>query len=287
MIQYLLGTLPDEEKVSLEEEFFRDDASYEQLLALEDELMYDYLQNELSQEDRERFTARFLSSPRDQKQLEFAQRLLESLSPEHQLTPASEPVAGGARIFPFFRLFRPSQWALAAAAIVLLLLSVWLIFEANQLRNQVRRLEAESRETQRQLAEAQRVPDAPRSIPPPAATKPPTFLSLALTPGLTRSSGELRQLVLTKEVNRVRLQLYLKTDEYPSYRAEIRTVEGIEIWTQEGLRVGPADTGKAVVLELPAKILADGDYEIALQGLSPSGVLEEVADYYFRVTVSQ
>lgn len=63
MVNYLLGELPEEEQLRLEERFFTDDEYYQQLLALEDELLYDYAAGGLSSEQRVKFEQRFLSSP--------------------------------------------------------------------------------------------------------------------------------------------------------------------------------------------------------------------------------
>lgn len=75
LIRYLLGDASDEEKIRLEEEFFGDDTFFEQLLAVEDDLIDAYVQGELSASDRERFERSFLTTPRRRERVEFARAL--------------------------------------------------------------------------------------------------------------------------------------------------------------------------------------------------------------------
>ena len=59
LIQYLLGLMPDEEKVELEEVYLHDDALNEEIQAAERELMDRYLEGSLSDADRSRFESFF------------------------------------------------------------------------------------------------------------------------------------------------------------------------------------------------------------------------------------
>ena len=60
LTRYLLGRLPEEQQLQVEGEFLSDDQRYNRLLALEDELFYDYAQNKLAPDEREQFEKRFL-----------------------------------------------------------------------------------------------------------------------------------------------------------------------------------------------------------------------------------
>jgi Sec-independent protein translocase protein TatA len=90
---YLLGELPEDDLVRLEELLFADDAYYEQLLIVEDELRYDYAQGLLDPERRERFEKRLAASPDGRQTLAFAAAFGFALSavsalPEPELEPA-------------------------------------------------------------------------------------------------------------------------------------------------------------------------------------------------------
>src|SRR5262249_31340833 len=76
---YLLGELPEDDGTRLEEILFANEDYYEQLLAAEDELRYDYGDGLLEPGRRERFEKRFVTSPGDREMLEFASALVSTL----------------------------------------------------------------------------------------------------------------------------------------------------------------------------------------------------------------
>jgi len=80
LLRYLLGELPDTERTLIEQRFFADEDYYEQLLAVEDELRYDFVQGRLSAARRESFERRFLGISRDRNNLDFPGALLSGLS---------------------------------------------------------------------------------------------------------------------------------------------------------------------------------------------------------------
>ena len=59
MKRYLLGDVSDEEQIRLEECYFVDDDVFEQLSALEDELIDDYVRGELAEPQRNQFELSF------------------------------------------------------------------------------------------------------------------------------------------------------------------------------------------------------------------------------------
>jgi anti-sigma factor RsiW len=77
---YLLGELPEDDLARLEELLFSDDAYYEQLMMVEDELRYDYAQGLLDPDRRERFEKRLGASTGNRKTLEFAAAFGSALS---------------------------------------------------------------------------------------------------------------------------------------------------------------------------------------------------------------
>jgi anti-sigma factor RsiW len=89
---YLLGELPEDDLVRLEELLFADDAYYEQLLIVEDELRYDYAQGLLDPERRERFEKRLAASPDGRQTIAFAAAFGFALSAVSALSePELEP----------------------------------------------------------------------------------------------------------------------------------------------------------------------------------------------------
>jgi hypothetical protein len=125
----------------------------------------------------------------------------------------------------------------------------------------------------------------PPAVPNPPLVTPPsqTILSLVLTPGLVRDDKP-RRLLVPPAADLLRLQLDLKKKgEHQSYRVALRTAEGNELWSQDRPRAKATASGHAVILKLPAKLLAEGDYELTLKGLTASREFEDIGDYYFTI----
>jgi hypothetical protein len=78
MIRYLLGDVPEDEQIRIEERFFTDDEYFEQLLALEDDLIDDYVNGELTDREREQFEEYFLASPTRRQRVEFAKTFMRA-----------------------------------------------------------------------------------------------------------------------------------------------------------------------------------------------------------------
>lgn len=91
-VRYLLGDLPEDERVRLEEDYFADDASFARLLSAKNELIDLYARGELSGRTRERFEEHFLSTHPRRRHVHEAREFIESIN------VASASTAGGARV---------------------------------------------------------------------------------------------------------------------------------------------------------------------------------------------
>ncbi|MBI3653008.1 MAG: hypothetical protein HY231_18435 [Acidobacteria bacterium] len=76
--RFLLGEVADEQKAQVEELFFNDDEFFDSMLAMEDELIDDYVQGALSQRERQLFATHFLNSAERRNRVEFAQALWQT-----------------------------------------------------------------------------------------------------------------------------------------------------------------------------------------------------------------
>lgn len=84
MVRYLLGLLPEIEQQWLEADISADEKLCEELLAVEHELMDDYLEGQLSKTERERFESYFLRSRERQRKLAIAEALkIYAADPKH------------------------------------------------------------------------------------------------------------------------------------------------------------------------------------------------------------
>src|SRR5262249_44062134 len=150
MVRYLLGDLTEEERLRVEERFFTDDEVSEQLLALENELLYDYAQGALTPRQRELYERRFLATQRERQRAEFAAAILDAVA-EAKAATLPRPGAATQERTPWrrswlavFSLRRPTlRFSLAAMAALFALGSFWLITETIKLRAQLEQLRAQ------------------------------------------------------------------------------------------------------------------------------------------------
>jgi hypothetical protein len=326
-IRYLLGELSAEEQAKLEDEYFTQDNSFEQLLAIEDELIDAYVRGKLPERERTLFETHFLSTPKRRERVAFARELLRAIASKgapllEQASASARPAIGSEKI-PWWRssfspLFgwRPAVGFSFAAALLLLLVigGVWFIQKRNAQRaRQEQEILAEQRRQHEQekaaqdqananqypvnlnattpappdIASQQPTPEKPREQSPKVVTTPPqqaptTFFAV-LSPNLVRGSGAANRLVIPPGTDRVQLQLNLKaSDDYSSYRASIKTVEGRLI---KSLSARPTSSGtRAVTVVVPARDLPPGDYILSLKGSSATHEIKDLNEYYFRVT---
>jgi hypothetical protein len=240
-IAYLTGDLSEDEMGRVEQEFLENDAAYEQLLALEDDLTYDFLQGKLSSPLNEKWQRRMNADP---KRLEFASLLSTAL--DHKTSRS--------------RSYVPTLWRVAA--ILFLAISGWLAYRFMQTQSEYQDLQNRYAEQQKQI----------QSIP---KSSEPT-ISFMLLPGSQRSANGSRKLLVSKDENYVRLQLELKNDfKYDSYRAVIQTPEGNEVFSSN---VSIAQT-KIAILDLPVKNLPENDYQVILYAKKTGMEFQEIAYY--------
>jgi hypothetical protein len=253
--QYLLGALPEEDAVRLEREFLADDAAYEDLVALEDDLFHDYARGGLTDGERVQFERRFLRESEGRRRLADARRVQAALQ-----APSARP---GKAVQP-----SSAPWLAAAAALLLASAAAWWAWAPDG-----------------PPIALGPTPGPAASPSPPAAVSPsptraPVITVLALVPGLTRGASGPRRALLPADASVLRLVLELPPGRPPGpYRVVARSAEGAEVWSGEGA----AASGDTVAVDVPASALAEGDYELVLSALSPGGARRDLADYAFGV----
>lgn len=275
--RYLLGTLPAREQMLLEDAYLTDDELFEQLNAVEAELVDAYVMGELQRDDRVRFEERYLGSPEQRQRVAFARQLHEP-SDKSQRDREETPSGWWARnlILPARR--QPLLVSGVAAAVLTIAVSVgWLLHRPATVPERPPR--------------AGRPPaSAASSVPKPKEDSPQTEhrgataepIALVLVPGTTRAPGEGAVLTVARDAQQVRIRLVHDGEGYASYRAVLRTPEGRDIWHRAGLT--PERPGTAsVVITLPRTALRPGTYVITLSGTARGAAPEDVADYVFRI----
>ena len=124
---------------------------------------------------------------------------------------------------------------------------------------------------------------AVQSQKPSGEAQRPLLVSLVFLPGLSRAGSSVQQLVLnsTAQLGHIEIQLEPR-DEFPRFRAELRTRGGEDVLTRSNLARRRTNSGNSVSFEVPADTLSAGEYELALKGLA-GGQATDIGYYYFLV----
>src|ERR1051325_2744301 len=287
MTRYLFGELSEAEQARLEERYFTDPATFDQLAQLETGLIDDYARGRLPAPMRARFERAYLHNPNRRARLKFGEALTARLD-QTAAPPVAEPASSRAA----------SSWqgtsslptgghralAYLAATVLLLLasLSVWLFVESRRLRQDLARIrEAQSAQAQKeheaeqQLAsERARVQELTAEIeralaeakPQPAPATDVATLTLTAGDARGAGAGAPPTLVIHKGTEQVRLQLKLKENEYRSYQLAVQAVGGKEVINRPRIRPPVTSAGASFVLALPASLISAGDYLLTLRG---------------------
>ena len=314
--RYLLGELPEEQQIEIEDRAFNDKEFLASITAVENDLIDEYVREELPKTARRRFETLFLASEGRRKRVEFARALVqvadEARVPKREIVTA---VAWREAQAAFIRGLNPvGRIALAAATLVVLLGGAWLIVQTLTLRGQLTQLQAQqqSQQSDRQTLQRQVEMERRRSEELAAqlnqekqqraqsdeslrqlsetlnqqTTQAPRSIiaSLTLLPGLGRGANTQPKLILPANATVAQLQIGIEPEEtYKSYAVDLRTVAGRPIWTRDSLPARSTGGGRSIRLTVPASALTPGTYELRLKGKTETNVVEDVGFYYFEV----
>jgi hypothetical protein len=295
--KYLLGELPEAEKLALEERYFRDQQLLERIVQAESDLNDKYVRNQLPAGTRERYEQFYLSHPIRRERSLFAEALAAKIGPGR--STIDQP-AWFDRILHSLR--RPRlAWAVSLAVLSIAIVAVWFLIQTRQVRREeLARAESErtaqekrERELQELLAgerlradqltkELQNRPDELNTTPSPQK-KSPIFATLALTISGTRAgeTGPPAVLRIPAAAEQVKLELKLSDHNYASYRAVLQTAGAKTIFTSG--RLTTTKRGSSLTVLVPAEIFSTGDYLLTLRGTDKNGEVEDVSKSIFHV----
>jgi hypothetical protein len=294
VISYLLGNLPEETMVKVEDRAFSDPEYLRLIEAVEGDLIDAYVHQQLQGAERRQFEERFFASPERRKKVEFA-RAWAQVSSEAGV--ASTRAAASER-FKDWRSWRdwfdfrgrlPLPMGAAMAAVILLGIISWQAVQSSKLRNRLGELETERKDLQQQeqklqgslAAEHERAEQLNEQI---RRGSEAGIVTLTLLPGIVRSETARPLLMVPTSAQLAKLEIQLEPrDKYPQFRAELRSRQGDEILTRSHLHERQEKAVRAVVLEIPAEALSSGDYELTLAGMGPKRQWEDIGYYRFSV----
>ena len=165
---YLLNELSGEDQERFEEAYLSDPSLFEQVQALEEELIEDYVKGDLSDQERRRFERHYLASDQRRERIEAARELLRVCSLKAAAQTVAETGAQTAAESPiegkFFSLrsrlrslvtLRPAP-VFGAAVALLSLLGVGLGIELLRLQGQLAAVSEERASIERRAEESER-----------------------------------------------------------------------------------------------------------------------------------
>jgi hypothetical protein len=310
--RYLLGDLPEAEQLALEREFFADEEMFEQVWAIENQLLDRYVRGGLSVAEKILFEANYLASPAHRQRLAFAETLVQVADSSTE-RPTTDVKSQPAAIWwiSFFSSFRGHivRWSMAAAMLLLVAGGFWLFTERARLHEQMNRLKddraaeqqraqelekaiADEREQRDRLAaelerlrqEQAKAPTQPPVQTPPNPVERPSMVSFLLSPMIMRSGGETQQLKISKETTDVLLQMKIQETEARNFRLRLRTVEGAQVWSGSAAKSGaPEKKDSIITARIPANRLSANDYILTLSADNGANEPQEIGRYFFRV----
>ena len=297
MRRYLLGDLSQEERVRVEGDYLADPSVFEELLAAENDLIDAYVRGNLSRDETQKFEEVYVKSPKRRERVEFARALRQVYSsPQEPLLDEASPWR---KVWAMLSMTpRMPQWALAAAAVVIVAFGSWLIVQNQRLRADLQQALAGQADLRRetdslreniaefkQKAEEQTREARPRNDVASVAVPIKSVFSFRLGSGVVSRSPEAQENTLTVRptVATLQLQLVLERDEYKTYEGVLMTAERKQVAREETLKSHMIRGEAEVDWRLPANNIPSGDYIIQLNGRTATGSLEDVASYSFRV----
>jgi hypothetical protein len=257
--QFLLGRVEDEERERIESLFITDSVMRDKVLAAEQKLMDDYLEDSLSAADIELFLSLYGDTAVQRRKLRIAKSIQEWAVNQ----PDTMSVATAPSMSVWDRLraqFRLKPVLVIPIAVTIVLAIVLALAWVNSRRNE------RNREYLALQHELDRL-NTPSSVRELRAQLPP----LTLKPSALRSVDPQPELTISSNVPFAELRLlWMQQEDYLTYNAVVRRTADDQEYTVSNLTV-ENQGGKVVRVRLPARMLTRGNYQIELRGVAADG----------------
>lgn len=277
--RFLLGELSEDERQHVEELFLVDQEFKEKVLAAQDDLIEEYAEGSLSDVNKRQVVERILSTPQQRQKLKIARLIKKYVAVEMD---ARSPRADGKIKQPahgyigMLGLRRPYVFIPVAAVLLIALgFGAMKLIEVRRLNEQRARAQSLHLAVERELAQLN------NELHP--GTTELAAASIVLSPVFVRDLKATPKVSPPAEPAVVKLWLVLVRNEYETYRAVFQKLDDPAEFTVPNLHAQNTTSGKAVQLNIPARLLTRGDYQVRLNGVGGDGTLEEIGEYNFQV----
>ena len=266
--EFLLGMLDDNTQERIETLFLTDPHTKEKLLVVEQDLMDDYLEDNLSPEDKDRFVSRYAQTDEQRRQIRIT-RTIKDWALREAMSPQPAPTASSVWS-RFWSRLRAKPLIVVPIAVMIVIATVLAVVWINSQRKQ-----RKHRAIQQELTQL----NSPTNL----REVPPQMTSLDLRPVTLRSDAPQTELKTRANIHIVELRLpWIKPERYRIYQAELRAVGGDDSYTIPGIQA--ENDGTFIRIRVPARILNRGHYRIILRGISSDGSPGLAEEYSFAVS---
>ncbi len=268
--QFLLDQVNDEERERIESLFITDSQARERVLAAEQDLIEDYLEDSLTTADRERFLSRYAQTTAQRRKLKITKSIKDrAVTKAGLIETIPARISGWSRLLARLRQKPTFVIPIAVTAMIAIVVAaVWL--NSRSERNK-QRLAIEQ-----ELAQL----NAPQSL----RGVLPQMLSKELSPITLRSVEQQTEIKTRPDIRIVELHLpWIQKERYPTYRAEVRRFGDDESFMIRNLQA--ENEGRyAIRIRLPAHLLTRGHYQVHLSGIATDGAVSPAEEYTFAVS---
>ncbi len=290
--RYLLASVSEQEREHVETRLMNDEDFLQHINMVEDELIEQYLDEQLDAADSARFETVFLSAPERRQKLRFTRalrvRAAAPADPKARVRVWKNP--WWKPLIDIFNVPRPAlAYSMAAALLVMALAGAWLLVQISGLKEEVAGLRAQQQnrdsvesslraqitKDKELLAIALQQSEKRFALPDPSLSHP----WFTLSAGIQRSAQSSLTCEIPREAQVVGLKLDLTERRYSSYRA-VLTDGSREILSRGNLKAEVSEKAITVSLRVPADDLPSRYCEVRLYG---DGEKEPSETFPFRV----
>ena len=262
--EFLLGKVSDEVRELIESEFLTESHARERIFAVEQDLIEDYLEDNLSAEDKELFLSIYAHTAEDRRKLRITRSIKDWAVTEaalHETTSSVTSTRSRAHA-----LARPAFLIpITAAALVLIaVVAVWMNLDRND----------QTRDIERQVVQL--------NDPSNRVESPDQTTSVTLAPVTLRGLSQQNQIRVPAGIRVVELHLpWIQPERYSKYEAKLH-LKNDRVVKVPNLP-GEQKDGYEIRVKFPAQLFDPGDYQLNLTGTVDDGATSPTQEYNFSV----
>jgi hypothetical protein len=293
LVQYLLGALPEEETLRMDELSITDEDFVWRLRGVENDLVDAYLRSEMDAETLHRFTSFYLSSAKRREKVAFAEGLLR-----FQTKAATKSATRQSSWWSMFAAPRALlQFSAAAALLMALLAAGYLFFENARLRHEINEsrtqwgfMDRRTQELEKQLEEQRTANASAQKQLELAHSSAPGLdqlktISMVLPPP-ARGLSAMKTITVHPGTDLVVLVLTLESVDFPRYRVFLKDpATDKTVWSSAEMEPAPMDDKQAISAGFRVDLLKHQNYIAEVVGLPRGKGAQVVGDYPFRVVL--